>query len=263
MHQPGRYLSPAQTARRFGVSGKALRIYEAHGLVRPERTPADWRVYGPEQIARLQQVMALKSFGLSLGRIAELLSGRCGDLGEFLALHEGLLRRQQAEVDQALRLVVAARARLAADDGFSSNDLIDLTRKTAMTNSRDLKADYEAIIAKYLTPKDRATLKANGYDSMDKPNADWNSLNAEATALMSGHAPDSAEAMDLARRWMAQVDLATGGKTELNLKVRDLSRDLLQRPDYAAQSPSSLAIMDYIGRAYGAAIAAGIMPKPR
>ncbi|WP_084253585.1 MerR family transcriptional regulator [Sphingomonas pituitosa] len=40
------YLRTAEVARRFGVSGKALRLYEAHGLVRAERTAAGWRAGG-------------------------------------------------------------------------------------------------------------------------------------------------------------------------------------------------------------------------
>lgn len=70
MAKPEPYLRSAEAARRLGVSGKALRIYEAQGLVRAERTAAGWRVYGSEQIARLHQVIALKGFGFPLSRIA-------------------------------------------------------------------------------------------------------------------------------------------------------------------------------------------------
>jgi predicted site-specific integrase-resolvase len=35
MHHP---LSPAETARLFGISIKALRVYEQHGLPKPSRT---------------------------------------------------------------------------------------------------------------------------------------------------------------------------------------------------------------------------------
>ncbi|HEY8699042.1 MAG TPA: MerR family transcriptional regulator, partial [Rhizomicrobium sp.] len=58
--EPHRYLSPAETAKRLGVSVKALRLYEQRGFVKPLRTRSHWRAYGPEQIARLHQVVALK-----------------------------------------------------------------------------------------------------------------------------------------------------------------------------------------------------------
>ena len=36
-------LSPTETATRFGVSIKALRLYESRGLLKPLRTEAGWR----------------------------------------------------------------------------------------------------------------------------------------------------------------------------------------------------------------------------
>jgi len=45
-------LSASAAAARLGVSVKALRLYERHGLVAPERTPAGYRVYGPDELAR-------------------------------------------------------------------------------------------------------------------------------------------------------------------------------------------------------------------
>ncbi len=257
-----RYLSVSETVRRFGVSGKALRIYEEKGLVIPERTPADWRVYGPDQIARLQQVIALKSFGLSLDRIGALLSGRLIDLETFLGLHEGLLRRQKEEVSRALDLVTRARAKLATDGHLSSDDLIDLTRKTLTMTSPDLNATYEAIAAKHLTPEDQSVLKTHGYAGMLQPDPDWDALHAEATRLMMDSAPESIEAMDLAKRWMGKVAKATGGDPALNQKVKALAREMHDTPEFQQHSKLSNAMMDYIAKAYGAAIAAGIMPKP-
>jgi DNA-binding transcriptional MerR regulator len=74
------HLSPAETAKRFGISIKALRLYEQHGLLKPLRiangsTGAAWRVYESDQLARLHQILALKRLGLSLGQIGGLLFG--------------------------------------------------------------------------------------------------------------------------------------------------------------------------------------------
>ena len=74
-------------ARRFGVSVKALRVYEREGLLKPARTVAGWRIYRQPELERLSAVLALKQLGLPLKRIGELLKGE-GDLAAALALQE-------------------------------------------------------------------------------------------------------------------------------------------------------------------------------
>lgn len=258
------YLRTAAVTRRFGVSGKALRLYEAQGLVRAERTAAGWRVYGPDQIGRLHQVIALKSFGFSLSRIGELLAGVLPDLATFLELHEQVLRQELKRVSEALRLLSTARAKLAQQGGLSSDELMTLTKETAMTDKRtdDLSAAYEAVAAKHFSSADKATLDANGYRGMSQTDAAWEALHEEAIQLMKIGNAHSPEAIDLARRWMNKVFEATGGDPALTRKMKAVARKTQQQPAFAASS-SSNEMMDFVAQAYGAAIAAGVMPQPR
>jgi len=84
-------LSASAAAARLGVSVKALRLYERHGLVAPERTPAGYRVYGPDDLARATDIVALRALGLSLAQIASVLDGDARSLDEALASHEAAL----------------------------------------------------------------------------------------------------------------------------------------------------------------------------
>ncbi|WP_155913863.1 MerR family transcriptional regulator [Asticcacaulis sp. AC466] len=86
MRKTGLHLTLSEICRRLGVSRKALRLYEAHGLVRPDRTASEWRIYGPEQISRLHQILALKRFGFPLKREAEIMNDKVPDLDRLLAL---------------------------------------------------------------------------------------------------------------------------------------------------------------------------------
>lgn len=260
----GPYLRSADAARRFGVSGKALRLYEARGLVRAERTPAGWRVYGPEQIGRLHQIIALKNFGFPLSRIAELLSGALPDLAAFLELHEQMLRQEAKRVGEALRLISAARAKLHRQGNLSSDELMNLTKDISMTDTRkaDIRAAYEAVAARHFSPADRAALDSNGYGGMDRPDADWEALHDEAAKVMKTGDPRSPEAIDLARRWMSKVFEVTGGDPTLTRKMKAAAREAHEQPAFAAASSVSNAMMDFVAQAYGAAIAAGMMPKP-
>ena len=40
-------------------------MYERHGLIKPKRTGKDWRLYGANEMTRLNEVLALKTLGLS------------------------------------------------------------------------------------------------------------------------------------------------------------------------------------------------------
>ncbi len=259
---PTPYLTLAETCRRLGLSRKALRLYEQHGLVTPERTGADWRVYGPEQIARLHRIAALKSFGFPLNRIAEILSGKLSDLSGFLAFQEQAVQRDLDQDRHAARLLAAARHKLAQQGSLSTDDLIFLTRETTMSDKRTASEIYDAIAARHLSDDDRATLARNGYTGIDHADTDWPRLHAEASQLMEAGDPTSIQAMDLARRWMLKVFEATGGDTALTMKVRDVAREAHDIPAFQQGSTSSNAMMDFVQKAYGAAIAAGLMPKP-
>lgn len=71
MHQIG------EVASRVGLSLRTVRYYEEAGLVRPShRTDGGFRLYGEEQIARLNLVKQMKPLGFSLQEMRQLLKAR-------------------------------------------------------------------------------------------------------------------------------------------------------------------------------------------
>ena len=61
-----------QLCDEFGVTPRALRFYEAKGLVQPERKGAERR-YSPQHRRRVAMIVRAKDMGLALGEIWELL----------------------------------------------------------------------------------------------------------------------------------------------------------------------------------------------
>src|SRR5215475_1873714 len=120
----------AAVAKRFGVSVKALRIYEELGLLKPARTVSGWRIYRQPELERLSAILALKQLGMPLKRIGELMRG-AGDLSTALAMQEAALVEAKTEAEQALALVRAARAKLAEKRSLSPDELGKLVRSTA------------------------------------------------------------------------------------------------------------------------------------
>lgn len=255
------HLSPAETARRLGVSAKALRLYERHGLVRPLRSETGWRAYGPQQIARLHQVLALKGLGLPLARIAELLSGVAASLDGLLALQEEALMREQARAGRALALIGAARAKLKRGETLSVDDLTTLATETTMTTKaspEELKTLLDPLIAKHYRPEDLEKLKARRqqFDQADI-GRQWDGLFAEARRLMAIGDPDSPASVDLARRWMALADQFTGGDTALGGRVTRVWQDAVDDPKMAGKLPFDRPLFDFMGKAIAAMRAGG------
>ena len=94
-------LLAADAARHLGVSVKALRLYEERGLLRPMRTEAGYRRYGREDIRCAQEVVALRSLGLSLAQIACAFEGDAATTDQVLALRETELGDQFAAMQKA------------------------------------------------------------------------------------------------------------------------------------------------------------------
>lgn len=108
-----RYLSPSEAAARLGVSAKALRLYEARGLLTPLRTGAGWRAYGPEQMARAGAIVRLRELGLTLAQVAEVLAGDAEAAAPALAGHQAALEARLRALASTVGAVREARAALA------------------------------------------------------------------------------------------------------------------------------------------------------
>ena len=245
------YLSPVEAARRLGVSAKALRLYERHGLITPLRSASGWRTYGPEQIARLHQILALKSLGLPLGRIAELLSGRLASLDALLELQERALARESGRMERALKLVRAARGKLAQGECLSIDDLTTLATETTMTTKatpEEMKAILDPISDKYFTPEEKAALSRGKVFDQPDISARWEAVIAEAKTLMSKGDPYSPQALDVARRWRTLVEAFTGGDPTVAGKVRAIWQEAMADPKAAPKLPLNPEVFAFVSQ---------------
>lgn len=129
------WLTAAQCARRIGLTVRALRIYEAAGLLSPRRTDKNWRLYGPQDLARLTEILTLKRLGMTLEQISRLLRGQSTDLERVLSVQARALQEQLSRVQHSLTLVDSLRTKLAAGDILSTEDLLTLAKDTSMTDT--------------------------------------------------------------------------------------------------------------------------------
>jgi DNA-binding transcriptional MerR regulator len=122
------FLNPSEAARRLGVSVKALRLYEARGLIAPLRTAAGWRAYGPDEMARVAEIAALRELGLSLAEVARVLEGDADSLEPALAAHQAALEARVHHLVGAADKVRRLRADLSGGRAPSPAELAQLLR---------------------------------------------------------------------------------------------------------------------------------------
>lgn len=227
----------AAVAKRFGVSVKALRVYESAGLLKPARTTAGWRIYRQPDLERLSAILALKQLGLPLKRIGELLSGG-GDLAAALALQEAALLDAKAEAEQALSLVRAARAKLAGRRTLSPDELGNLVRSTAMTEFK-WNDKMEALAQKHYTPEQLQDLRARPFtaDDQARVGAAWAQIYADIDTLGPNPDPSTPQALDIGRRAQALIAEFTQGDPALFKAAGAMNREAMRDPDLAAQLP--------------------------
>jgi len=143
-------LTAAECARRTGLTVRALRVYERAGLVKPARSAKGWRVYGPAEFERLNIVVALKGFGLTLAQIRKSFGASPPALAAVLDMQLKTWAARRIAADRAIAQIQSASARLRARANLSVEELCELMRSTEMDN---MQAAIRELINQHITPE--------------------------------------------------------------------------------------------------------------
>ena len=97
-------LTVTEVTRTYGISARMLRHYEKLGLIESGRKEDyAYRVYRPEDILRLRQILVLRKLRLSLKEIGSILN----DPGPAAAI--GVLEKNLSQMDAEIRALQAVR----------------------------------------------------------------------------------------------------------------------------------------------------------
>lgn len=92
-----------------GVSNRTLRFYEELELLMPkERNDSGHRIYGMEELSKLQFIQSLKFIGYSLQEIKELINSKQFNGHSFkdsLSFQRKIMIEKKAEIDEALNTI--------------------------------------------------------------------------------------------------------------------------------------------------------------
>jgi DNA-binding transcriptional MerR regulator len=227
-------LKIGQLAKHAGLTVRALHHYDDIGLLRPSvRTDAGYRLYHRDDVARLQQIQALRQLGMPLADIGHFLaySGTSP-----LAIVERQLAALQKQIDEAARMhahLTALHARLARGEQPELADWLSTLEQMKM---------YE----KYFSKEELANLRMVHDEDC---RAEWAALVAEVGKIMAEKTlPASLEAKQLGLRWITMLDRDTGGDASLIARLDSMH---INEPAIQDSTGISAAMRDYIAEIMG------------
>ncbi|MBI5493613.1 MAG: MerR family transcriptional regulator [Deltaproteobacteria bacterium] len=113
----------SEVARMTGLSVRALHHYDEIGLVAPTtRAENGYRIYAQADLEKLQQVLFFRELGFPLPEIGRLLADPAFDRRKALRMQKRLLQEKAAHVQDMLRLVDDALAKLNEGTVMDAND---------------------------------------------------------------------------------------------------------------------------------------------
>ncbi len=159
-------LDIADVARRTGITARALRFYEARGLLTPLRTASGRRHYGPAELERVHQIVALKRAGLSLAEIQRLTARRAPDLRALVAARIAELETQARAIADSRALLSAILSRIDRSEPIDVATFCSLieTGEKVMTQEK-----WEAVTSRYFSDVDKSEFS----EAMSKVPADF------------------------------------------------------------------------------------------
>ncbi len=147
-------MGATECARRTGLTVRALRLYERHGLIKPRRAGQGWRCYGAEELRRLNVIVTLKSVGMTLAQIRTLLEKNPPPLEQVLQLQlQACIARREAAA-KAASLVKTALTTMESGKQLSLEDLCSLTRSMEMESEHVYAQFVREVINEKLTPEE-------------------------------------------------------------------------------------------------------------
>jgi DNA-binding transcriptional MerR regulator len=96
-----------ELAGRAGVSIRALRYYEEQDLLRPDRTPAGYRIYAESDLDTVRRIRTLLAAGLGTELIAQILACMVDESRMLAGCRDRLLVERARMTDSIAQLTTA------------------------------------------------------------------------------------------------------------------------------------------------------------
>ncbi|WP_247105776.1 MerR family transcriptional regulator [Halalkalibacter sp. APA_J-10(15)] len=224
----------SEFGRRARITVRTLRFYEELGLLVPtKQNHSGHRLYGMEELARLQQIQSLKFLGYSLQDIKSILTDETiSEIEESLPLQHKLLVEKRDELNRAIEAVERVQSLIEEEKPITPTVLTSLLYQIEHEDDQKewIKENFSDDVAdRYLS------LSKEQRNQMDTEMLDV--LASIKKLIKDGIAPQSQEAFDVLIKLTDVATKHVEDKEELALQLEQIE-DLTESDMIDFQFPS-------------------------
>lgn len=189
-----------EVSKLCGISVRTLHYYDEIGLLHPsEVTPAGYRLYGREELSRLQQILFFRELDFSLKEIAEIMNDPAFDARKALLNQKELLLLRQRRLGRLISLVdktLEGETKMSFEE-FDMSEIREAQEKYA----DEVKQRWGGTEAYRESSKKTAEYGAQ----------DWERIEHEANEIYAGFAahrsesPDAPQVQALVGKWQEHI----------------------------------------------------------
>jgi DNA-binding transcriptional MerR regulator len=217
------------------VSVRTLRFYDRIGLLAPSgRTEAGYRLYGEGDLARLEQILALKFLGFSLDEIKRVLQESPLGMREALEQQCAMLRERRMRLESVIQATEQAERLLRTDESDWAA-VASVIRAIQMNQNNDWRKKYftdeqletmDELIESSYSAEAQATLAARPtWTEEDQRRVDerYAALyDGVRRAVAAGQEPAGTEGQALAGQAIGLLEAFTGGNPEVEAGLQSV-----------------------------------------
>ena len=196
-------------AQLAGVTPRTLRWYDKEGLLKPLRiTDAGYRIYGPEQVDRLQMILFYRELGVELSAIRSILNDPDFDRTAALQNHLSELEARRERLDALILTVQKAITETKGGSKMSDSKKFEAFKRSMIQNNetqygREIREKYGD---ETIDLSNEKVLSMTQEDYSDVHSLEHAILSALTEAVRSGTSPAGEAGLKIAelhRKWLS------------------------------------------------------------
>ena len=245
-----------EISRMTGLTGRTLRYYDAIGLLRPARDRDNgYRLYGPGEVDRLQEILLYREMGVPLEEIGRLLDAPGYDRGAALRGHLDRLLIQQRRVEELIHTVRRTLDTIEGGTTMSDKEKFEAMKQRAIqeneeTYGREARKKYgdEAVDA---SSRQLSGMSQAGWTQMESEEAGCKAALRRAMAANDPAGEDAREAVRIHAAWVSRFWKPGQLTPQSHVGLVDMySQDQRFTDYYEAVAPGCAAFFARAVRAY-------------